>query len=130
MKRIVLSCVGDASLCLLGVAVGYAAIIASGMFDELWSALTFLLPMHFPVFAAYISLLLVARRLWPAVISRAALFLCGIAIGAFPLLGGFPVYYFRLPFALIAVALHLCVFVIIITTSHFATRSRTSYRAA
>jgi uncharacterized membrane protein AbrB (regulator of aidB expression) len=98
----------DLACCGGGVLAGYLifALLNFWLYGEFWGAgLAFLL--HAPVFIVYIAILLFLRRRWPHIISRAALVVCGVAVGLFPVLGWFPVYYFRWDIAAIILGIQI-----------------------
>jgi hypothetical protein len=65
-----------------------------------------------------------------ALVGRAALFACGVGVGLFPLLGLFPIYMWRLPFALILFVIHIIILTVIICSVYFATRKVKTTHAA
>jgi hypothetical protein len=94
--------------CLGGIVAGYLlfAVVLFWREGDFLSA-PFALLLHAPVFIIYITILLFFHRRWPHMISRAALVVCGVAIGLFPLFGVYPVYYWRLQYAVIILGIQV-----------------------
>jgi len=72
--------------------------------------------------SVYFALLLFVRWRQSALVGRAALFACDVGVGLFPLLGLWPIYMWRLPFALILFVIHVIILTVIICSVYFATR--------
>ena len=91
----------DSLFCLCGFLLGYIgfSLLNLWLYGDFWLTLGVGLPLHLPVTLVYTALLVLARRHWQHLINRAALFLCGIGMGFFPVLALFPVYFFRVDIA-------------------------------
>jgi hypothetical protein len=115
----------DWLLCLVGFAFGYIIFAALYLWSEggeLWYSMTIGLVLHAPVAIVYGGLLIFLHRRWSAYVTRAALFLGGVAIGLFPLLGVFPFYFFRLDIAGYVLCIHVAALTAIIGITYLITR--------
>jgi hypothetical protein len=112
------------SYCGGGVLAGYLifALLNFWLYGGFWANAGLALLLHGPVFIMYIALLLFLRRRWPQFLSRAALIVCGVAVGLFPVLGWFPVYYFRLDIAAIILGIQIASVVILASATYFVMR--------
>jgi len=99
----------DLLFCVGGVLIGYVAfaLLNFWLYGGFWANAGLILLLHGPVFLVYIALLLFLRRCWPQFVSRAALVVCGFAVGLFPVVGWFPVYFFRPKFAALILGIQL-----------------------
>ena len=99
----------DLLYCMSGVLVGYFgfSLLNWWLYGGFWANAGLVLLLHGPVFIVYIALLLFLRRRWPRFISRAALVVCGVGVGLFPVLGWFPVYSLRLDIAAIILGIQI-----------------------
>jgi hypothetical protein len=114
----------DLVYCVSGVLIGYLgfALLNFWLYGGFWTNAGLALLLHGPVFIIYIALLLLLRRRWPRYLSRAALVVCGVAVGLFPVLGWFPVYYFRLDIAAIILGIQTASVVILAAATYFVMR--------
>jgi hypothetical protein len=118
------SSLADARYCVTGVFVGYLAftLVNSWLYGEFWANASIALLLHGPVFIIYIALLFLFRRRWPRFVSRAALVVCGIAVGLFPVLGWFPVYFFRLDIAAIILGIQIASVALLASATYVVVR--------
>jgi hypothetical protein len=124
MKRILSPLITDTLYCALGFLLGYIAfaLLNLWMYGDFWMTMGVGLPLHWPVAAAYTAILVFLRRRWPHIISRPALLVCGVGMGFFPVLGAFPVYFFRFDIAPFILGVHIAVLGSIILISYFIAR--------
>jgi hypothetical protein len=123
VKRPTSQWIVDSLFCLFGFLLGYISfsLLNLWLYGDFSLTLGVGLPLHLLVTLIYTALLVFARRRWEHFISHTALFLCGIAMGFFPVLGLFPVYFFRLRIAAYLVSIHIIALAaILIVTFSFA----------
>ena len=109
MKAALEKLLPDLIVCISGVLVGYIgfSLLNWWLYGGFWANAGLVLLLHGPVFIVYIALLLLLRRRWPRFVSRAALVVCGVGVGLFPVLGWFPVYSLRPDIAAIILAIQI-----------------------
>jgi hypothetical protein len=96
-------------LCFGGFCLGFicCALLNVSGYADFWPTLLGGSVLHLPVTLAYGSLLVLARHRWPRFIGASSLFLCGIAMGFFPAIGFFPIYFVAPRFIGFVLAIHL-----------------------
>ena len=110
----------DLLFCVGGVLIGYIAFafLNCWLYGGFWANAGLTLLLHGPVFLVYIALLLFLRRYWPRFVSRAALVVCGVAVGLFPVLGWFPVYALRPKFAALILGIQLASVMLLVSATN------------
>jgi len=112
----------DVAYYALGYAIGSALFCGAYMWTYNGTIPGIFVALELPVALFYFTLLLFVRWRQSALVGRAALIACGVGVGLFPLLGLFPIYMWRLPFALMLFVIHIIILTVIICSVYFATR--------
>ena len=112
----------DVAYYALGYAIGSALFCGAHMWTYNGTIPGIFVALELPVALFYFALLLFVRWRQSALVGRAALFACDGGVGLFPLLGLWPIYMWRLPFALILFVIHVIILTVIICSVYFATR--------
>lgn len=112
----------EAAYYVAGYLVGSSVFCGIYMWSYAGSVPSIVVALGLPVAVFYFVLLLLLRFRQPDLVGVAALLFCGIAVGLFPMLGLWPVYMWRLPFAVIDFVIHIIILMVIILAAYFATR--------
>jgi len=112
----------EAAYYVAGYLVGSFVFCGIYMWSYSGTVPGIIVALGLPVAVFYFVLLLLLRLGQPAFVGAAALLLCGIAVGLFPMLGLWPAYMWRLPFAVIGFVIHVIILTVIILAAYFATR--------
>jgi hypothetical protein len=110
----------DVAYYALGYAFGSALFCGAYMWTYSGTIPGIFVASELPVALFYFVLLLFVRWRQSALVGRAALFVCGVGVGLFPLLGLWPIYMWRLPFALILFVIHIVTLTVIVCSVYFA----------
>ena len=122
MSQRFLPCFREAAYYVAGYLVGSSAFCGIYMWSYSGTVPSIVIVLGLPVTVFYFVLLLLLHFRQPAFVGVAALLFCGIAVGLFPMLGLWPVYMWRLPFAIIGFVIHIVILMVIILAVYFATR--------
>jgi uncharacterized membrane protein (UPF0136 family) len=106
----------------VGYTTGSAFFCGTYMWTYSGAIPGIIVALGLPVALFYFALLMVIRSRKSVLVGRAGLFACGIGVGLFPMLGLWPIYMWRLPFALILFVIHIAILTAILFSVHFATR--------
>jgi hypothetical protein len=112
----------EAAYFVAGYVVGSSVFCGIYMWNYSGTVPGIVVALGLPVTVFYFLLLLLLRFRQPALVGAAALLFCGVAIGLFPLVGLWPVYMWRLPFAIIGFAIHILILMVIMFAVYFVTR--------
>ena len=112
----------EAAYYVTGYLVGSSVFCGIYMWSYSGTVPGIFVALGLPVAAFYFILLLMLRFRQRAFVGAAALLFCGIAVGLFPILGLWPIYMWRLPFAVIGFVIHIMILMVIILAAYFATR--------